>query len=95
MGAVHNIPNYIAVSDFLQLGLSPFQVIVSLVISSFLDSLMPCCKRIHRFEIWRPIFMHLRHTHGDIGANCQVYYVVLWLGFPGFDFKHLLVHKLY
>ena len=31
VGAVHNIRNYIAVGDVLQLGLSPFQVMVSFV----------------------------------------------------------------
>ncbi|CAI8826376.1 hypothetical protein EMIT074MI3_12399 [Bacillus licheniformis] len=39
--------------------------------------------------------MHLRYTYGDIGANCKVYYVVLRIGSPRFDCRHLLVHKLY
>jgi len=40
-------------------------------------------------------FYDLRHAYGDIGADCQVYSMVLRLGFPSFDYKYLLVHTLY
>ncbi|AGN35617.1 hypothetical protein BaLi_c12480 [Bacillus paralicheniformis ATCC 9945a] len=46
---MHNIPDYIAVGDVLH---HHFKQRYHLS-----DSLMTCCKRIHRFKIWRPVFI--------------------------------------
>lgn len=36
MGSIHNIPNYAAVGGFIFLGLSPLQVMLAVVLSSFI-----------------------------------------------------------
>lgn len=80
MGAVRNIQNYIAVGGFLLLGLSRFQVMVSLVISSFLIALFLVVNGYASSKYGTLFAMHLRHTYDDIGANCRVYYVMLRMG---------------
>ncbi|GGI43008.1 allantoin permease [Mammaliicoccus stepanovicii] len=69
MGAVHNIPNYTAVGGFLLLGLSPLQVIIALVLSSFLIALLLVANGYAGSKYGIPFAMHLRHTYGDIGAK--------------------------
>ena len=69
MGAVHNIPNYTAVGGFLLLGLSPLQVMIALVLSSFFIATLLVANGYAGSKFGIPFAMHLRHTYGDIGAK--------------------------
>lgn len=103
MGAVHNIPNYTAVGGFLLLGLSPFQVMLSLVISSFLIALLLVVNGYAGSKYGIPFAMHLRHTYGDIGAKLPgvlrgVVAGIAWFGlqtFAGSQAFLILMNKIF
>ncbi|WP_080875625.1 allantoin permease [Oceanobacillus timonensis] len=103
MGAVHNIPNYTAVGGFLLLGLSPFQVMISLVISSFIIALLLVVNGYAGSKYGIPFAMHLRHTYGDIGAKLPgvlrgVVAGIAWFGlqtFAGSQALLILINKLF
>lgn len=69
MGAVHNIPNYTAVGGFLLLGLSPLQVIMALICSSFIIATLLAVNGYAGSKYGIPFAMQLRQTYGDIGAK--------------------------
>lgn len=69
MGAVHNIPNYTAVGGFLLLGLSPLQVIMALIFSSFIIATILAVNGYAGSKYGIPFAMQLRQTYGDIGAK--------------------------
>ena len=102
-GAVHNIPNYTAVGGFLLLGLSPFQVMLSLVISSFLIALLLVVNGYAGSKYGIPFAMHLRHTYGDIGAKLPgvlrgVVAGIAWFGlqtFAGSQALLILMNKIF
>lgn len=102
MGAVHNIPNYTAVGGFLLLGLSPIQVMLSLVISSFLIALLLVVNGYAGSKYGIPFAMHLRHTYGDIGAKLPgvlrgVVAGIAWFGlqtFAGSQALLILMNKM-
>ncbi len=103
MGAVHNIPNYTAVGGFLLLGLSPLQVMISLVISSFLIALLLVVNGYAGSKYGIPFAMHLRHTYGDIGAKLPgilrgVVAGIAWFGlqtFAGSQALLILMNKIF
>ncbi|WP_107950500.1 allantoin permease [Lysinibacillus parviboronicapiens] len=103
MGAVHNIPNYTAVGGFLLLGLSPLQVMISLVISSLLIALLLVVNGYAGSKYGIPFAMHLRHTYGDIGAKLPgilrgVVAGIAWFGlqtFAGSQALLILMNKIF
>ncbi|EHJ06800.1 allantoin permease [Staphylococcus simiae] len=102
MGAVHNIPNYTAVGGFLLLGLSPLQVMFSLVISSFLIAMLLVFNGYAGSKYGIPFAMQLRHTYGDAGAKLPgilrgVVAGIGWFGiqtFAGSQALLILMNKL-
>ncbi|MEJ7360884.1 cytosine permease, partial [Staphylococcus epidermidis] len=63
-GAVHNIPNYTAVGGFLLIGLSPLQVIIALIFSSFFIALLLVANGYAGSKYGIPFSMQLRSTYG-------------------------------
>lgn len=69
MGSVHNIPNYVMVGSFLLLGLSPLQVMIAVLLSSFIIAGLLTINGVAGSKYGIPFAMHLRLTYGDVGAK--------------------------
>ncbi|CAD2076530.1 allantoin permease [Phocicoccus pinnipedialis] len=69
MGSVHNIPNYVMVGTFLMIGLTPLQVMIAVLLSSFIIAALLTVNGVAGSKYGIPFAMHLRHTYGDIGAK--------------------------
>ncbi|MBU7216486.1 allantoin permease [Staphylococcus gallinarum] len=103
MGAVHNIPNYTAVGGFLLIGLSPLQVIIALIFSSFFIALLLVANGYAGSKYGIPFSMQLRSTYGDVGAKLPgvlrgVIAGIAWFGlqtFAGSQALHILLNKIF
>ncbi|SUM31368.1 allantoin permease [Staphylococcus gallinarum] len=101
---MHNIPNYTAVGGFLLIGLSPLQVIIALIFSSFFIALLLVANGYAGSKYGIPFSMQLRSNHMVMSVrNCQAYYVVViagiaWFGlqtFAGSQALHILLNKIF
>ena len=68
MGSIHNIPNYAAVGGFIFLGLSPLQVMLAVVLSSFIVATFMNLNGVAGSKYGIPFAMHSLLTAGQ---NCQ------------------------
>lgn len=89
MGSVHNIPNYTAVGGFLFLGLSPLNVMVALIISSFVVAAFMTVNGKAGSKYGIPFALHLRSTYGDLGAKLPGFLrgcvaAIAWFGLQNF-----------
>lgn len=89
MGSVHNIPNYTAVGGFLFLGLSPFNVMLAIIISSLVVAAFMVLNGRAGSRYGIPFAMHLRSTYGDIGAKLPGFLrgcvaAIAWFGLQNF-----------
>ena len=69
MGSIHNIPNYAAVGGFIFLGLSPLQVMLAVVLSSFIVATFMNLNGVAGSKYGIPFAMHLQSTYGSLGAK--------------------------
>ncbi|MBO0479893.1 putative allantoin permease [Vagococcus fluvialis] len=69
MGSVHNVPNYAAVGGFLFLGLSPINIMMSLIISSACVALLMVLNGEFGSKYGIGFSMQLRSVYGNIGAK--------------------------
>ena len=69
MGSVHNIPNYTAVGGFIFLGLSGFNIIVSIFISGIILAVLMVLNGRAGSKYGIPFSMHLRATYGELGSK--------------------------
>ncbi|MGC3746406.1 cytosine permease, partial [Enterococcus faecalis] len=58
-GSIHNIPNYAAVGGVIFLGLSPLQVMLAVVFSSFIVATFMNLNGVAGSKYGNPIAMHL------------------------------------
>lgn len=89
MGSVHNIPNYTAVGGFLFLGLSPINIMISLILSSLAVSALLVFNGKAGSKYGIPFSMHLRSTYGNIGAKLPGFLrggvaAIAWFGLQNF-----------
>ena len=69
MGSIHNIPEYAAVGGFIFLGLSPLQVMLAVVLSSFIVATFMNLNGVAGSKYGIPFAMHLQSTYGSLGAK--------------------------
>lgn len=69
MGSVHNVPNYAAVGGFLFLGLSPINIMMSLIISSACVALLMVLNGEFGSKYGIGFSMQLRSVYGNMGAK--------------------------
>ena len=69
MGSIHNIPNYAAVGGFIFLGLSPLQVMLAVVLSSFIVATFMNLNGVAGSKYGIPFAMHT--VTAVSGQNCQ------------------------
>ncbi|MDE1547660.1 allantoin permease [Jeotgalibaca caeni] len=103
MGSVHNIPNYAAVGGFLFLGLSPFNVMLALVISAGAVAAFMVFNGMAGSKYGIPFSMHLRATYGNAGAKLPGFLrgcvaAIAWFGlqnYTGSQAMLLLIGKIW
>ncbi|HCM90838.1 MULTISPECIES: putative allantoin permease [Vagococcus] len=89
MGSIHNIPNYAAVGGFLLLGLTPFNIMIALFISSLAVAMLMILNGKAGSKYGIPFSMHLRLTYGDVGAKLPGFLrggvaAIAWLGLQNY-----------
>lgn len=89
MGSVHNIPNYTMVGGFLFLGLSPFNIMLALILSSIAVAALMVMNGKAGSKYGIPFSMHLRATYGDVGAKLPgflrgVIVAIAWFGLQNY-----------
>ena len=89
MGSIHNIPNYAAVGGFIFLGLSPLQVMLAVVLSSFIVATFMNLNGVAGSKYGIPFAMHLQSTYGSLGAKLPGFLrgcvaAIAWFGLQTF-----------
>ena len=89
MGSIHNIPNYAAVGGFIFLGLSPLQVMLAVVLSSFIVAAFMNLNGVAGSKYGIPFAMHLQSTYGSLGAKLPGFLrgcvaAIAWFGLQTF-----------
>ena len=69
MGSVHNVPNYAAVGGFLFLGLSPMNIMFSLILSSLCVAMLMILNGEFGSKYGIGFSMQLRSVYGNLGAK--------------------------
>ena len=72
MGSIHNIPNYAAVGGFIFLGLSPLQVMLAVVLSSFIVATFMNLNGVAGSKYGIPFAMHLVYLRQSRGKTARV-----------------------
>ena len=89
MGSVHNIPNYAAVGGFLFLGLTPINIMFSLILSSLVVAGLMTINGRAGAKYGIPFSMHLRATYGTLGAKLPgflrgIVAAIAWFGLQNY-----------
>ncbi|MDO5028825.1 MAG: cytosine permease [Bacillota bacterium] len=103
MGSVHNVPNYLAVGGFLFLGMSPVNVMLALILSSFGVMGLLILNGLYGFDYGIPSTMALRSTYGSKGAKLPgvlrgLIAAIMWYGlqtYAGSKALLILIGKIY
>lgn len=90
MGSVHNVPNYVAVGGFLFLGMSPANVMIALILSSFAVIALLVINGMPGFSYGIPFPVLLKSSYGEVGAKLPgilrgIIAAIMWYGLQTFS----------
>lgn len=103
MGSVYNVPSYMGVGVFLFLGLSPINVMLSLIISSIFVALIMVLNGAAGSKYGIPFSIALKASFGERGAKLPGFLrgcvaAIMWYGiqnFAGSTALYILITKLF
>lgn len=89
-GSVHNVPNYVAIEGFLFLGMSPANVMLALILSSFAVIALLVINGMPGFSYGLPFPILLKSSYGEVGSKLPgilrgIVAAIMWYGLQTFS----------